>query len=207
MTEQQQLRSYLESLDGHLRRLPRPVRGEIVREIAAHIRDAAEAPGTTMATMLARLGPPEPLAREYADQALFRQASRSLSPAVLLRAAVRLASRGILGVLVSVLALFGYALGGGFVLCSLGKLLFPAHTGLWVQDGHLVSTGALIVVPPPPAHEVLGWSYLPIALVTGAVLLVLTTLAIRLCLRLSRQWQARLTAGLPFDAQPLHGHG
>ena len=126
---------------------------------------------------------------------LIQSARRSLSPVVLLRAALRLATKGVFGIFVFFCAVFGYAFGVGFLLVGLIKPLAPAHTGLWLQDGVLVSSGALVVIPPPPAHEVLGWWLVPIALILGALLCLVTTLIVRLSLKLSDSWQIRLGGG------------
>ncbi len=90
------------------------------------------------------------------------------------------------------LAVFGYAFGGGFVLCGVLKPIFPARTGVWLQDGRIVTSGTLVEIPPPPAHEVLGLWYIPLVLVIGSLTLLLTTYLIRTLLRLSQRWQAWL---------------
>ena len=93
MTDQQKIEQYLSAFRVALRTTPEPQHGEIVREITAHIRDAAEEPGATVSAVLARLGPPETLARQYGEGVLLQTARRSLSPLLLLRAALRLATK------------------------------------------------------------------------------------------------------------------
>jgi uncharacterized membrane protein len=192
MTSEIQIDGYLSSLRVHLGPIALGDREEILREITAHIRDSAEEPGASVATVLARLGPAEELAAQYRDGLLIRQASRSLSPLVLLRATLRLATKGASGVVVFMLAVLGYSCGGGLVLTALLKPLLPANTGLWMQDGRLASSGVLFPPPPPPAHEVLGLWYVPLALTVGSLTLLLTTFAIRMSLRISQRWQAKL---------------
>ena len=101
-------------------------RDEIIREISAHIRDSAEESGVDVETILARLGSPEELASQYSDGLLIRQASRSISPLKLMRGALRLATKGISGVIVFFVGIFGYAMGGGMVLSGMIKPIFPA---------------------------------------------------------------------------------
>ena len=98
MTTELQLDNYLTHLRLHLSPLTIADREEIVREIEAHVRDSAEESGATIGAVLARLGPAEALAAQYRDGLLIRAASRSLSPLVLLRATIRLASKGIFGI-------------------------------------------------------------------------------------------------------------
>ena len=183
---------YLTSLRLHLGPLTIGEREEIVREIGAHIRDSAEESGAAVESVLARLGPAEALAAQYRDGLLIRNASRSISPLVLLRATLRLATKGVSGIFVFFAAVFGYCIGGGFVLTGLLKPILPANTGLWVLDGHLVSSGTLFPPPPPPAYEVLGMLYCPLALVLGSLTLLLTTFVIQRSLRLSQRVQSRL---------------
>ena len=191
MTPQQQIDEYLSRFELYLRATSRRDKEEIVREIRAHVRDSVEQHEGDVALVLSRLGEPDALAKQYSDSVLLQSASRSISPVVLLRAALRLAAKGVFGIFVLFCGGLGYAFGAGLILVGLIKPLAPAHTGLWILNGMPVSSGALVVIPPPPAHEVLGWWCIPIALTLGALILIVTTFAIRLTLRLSHSWQDR----------------
>jgi uncharacterized membrane protein len=192
MNTETQIDGYLTALRLNLGPLTLAEREEIVREINAHLRDSAEQSRATVETILHRLGPPEALAEQYRDGILITQASRSLSPLVLMRAALRLATKGASGIVVFFLAVFGYAFGGGLVLTALIKPILPANTGLWVENGQMTSSGVLFPAPAPPQHEVLGMLYIPIALTVGSLILLTTTWAIRNALRLSQSWRSRL---------------
>jgi hypothetical protein len=192
MTAETQIESYLTALRLHLGPLTIVEREEIVREISAHIRDSAEESGASVESVLDRLGPAKELAAQYSDGLLIRRASRSNSPIVLLRAALRLATKGVFGIVVISVAVFGYAMGGGLVLSGLIKPFFPANTGVWLNGDRLISSGTLIPAPAPPAHEVLGWLYIPLALSVGSLMLLLTNYLIRKSLRLSQSWQSKL---------------
>ena len=178
MTTEKQLESYLATLRLHLAPLTLGEREEILKEISAHVRDSAEQSGATVETVLARLEPAEALAKEYRDGLLISRASRSFSPLLLLRATLRLSSKGIVGVL---------------VITALLKPIVPANPVLWMLDGHVVSSGVLFPPPAAPAHEVLGMSYILIALVAGSLTLLSTTWAIRVFLGLSRGLEAQLS--------------
>ena len=192
MTAEMQIDSYLTALRTHLGPLTIAEREEIVLEIGAHVRDSAEESGASIETILARLGPANELAAQYRDGLLIRQASRSISPVKLLRATLKLATKGVSGVVVFFLAIFGYAIGAGLVLTALVKPLLPANTGVWFNGDHFTSSGVLFPPPAPPAHEVLGVWYIPIALIIGSLILLFTTWAIRTSLRISQRWQSRL---------------
>lgn len=194
MTDERQIDEYLSTLRNYLGPMTLDEREEIVREIQAHIRDAVEECGNDAATVLQRLGSPEDLAAQYRDGLLVRRASRSFSPVLLLRASLRVASKGIFGLLVFFCGLFGYAFGGGLILTAVAKCILPRNTGVWVTGGHLSNSGVLFPPPQAPAHEILGWWYIPVALAIGCVLVVLTTLAIRGFLRISHRLQSGLRA-------------
>ena len=193
MTHEMQIESYLTALRSHLGPLTIAEREEIVLEIGAHIRDSAEQSGTAVSAILARLGTAEGLAAQYREGLLIRQASRSFSPLVLLRATLRLATKGVFGVLVFFLGIFGYAIGGGLVLTALVKPILPGNTGVWFDgNGHLMSSGVLFPPPGSSAHEVLGMWYIPLALIVGSLTLLTTTWAIRTSLSISQRWRAKL---------------
>jgi uncharacterized membrane protein len=192
MREEEQIESYLNTLRVSLGPIAIGDREEIVREIAAHVRDSSEQSGASIETVLKRLGPAEKLAREYRDGLLIRRASRSFSPVLLLRGALRLATRGISGVFVLFTAMFGYLIGGGLLIVAFAKCFAPGHTGVWVENGRLVSAGAIEYGLSPHAHEVLGYWIIPLALTLGSLLFIATTWIIRSSLRLSQRVQARL---------------
>ena len=193
MTHEMQIENYLTALRSHLGPLTIAEREEIVLEIGAHIRDSAEQSGTAVSAILARLGTAESLAAQYREGLLIRRASRSFSPLVLLRAALRLATKGVFGVLVFFLGIFGYAIGGGLVLTALVKPILPGNTGVWFDgNGHLISSGVIFPPPGSSAHEVLGLWYIPLALIVGSLTLLTTTWAIRTSLSISQRWRAKL---------------
>jgi uncharacterized membrane protein len=182
---------YLADLRAQLAPITLSDREEILREIAAHIRDSIEA-NTPVETVLARLGTPAQLAAEYRDGQLIRAASRSLSPVLLLRATLRIAAKGLTGLLVFFAAIFGYSVGVALFLSGIFKAIFPASTGVWIANGHLLNIGTRPRLPHFPNHEILGIWYIPIALFLGAGLTALTTLAIRAFLRVSQRVQRSL---------------
>ncbi|MGA7831892.1 MAG: DUF1700 domain-containing protein [Terracidiphilus sp.] len=192
MTVEVQIESYLTALRLHLGSLTIVEREEIVREINAHIRDSAEQSGSSVEAVLARLGPADELAKQYRDGYLIRKSSRSISPLVLLRGALRLATKSVFGIFVFACGLFGYSSGAGLLVVAFAKTIAPAHTGYWVQDGRMVGAGAFEFGHPAQAHEVLGMWIIPLTLTLGSLLLLLTNYLIRTSLRVSQHWQSKL---------------
>ena len=191
MKQHQEIDQYLATFRSHLGSLTLAQREEALSEIGAHIRDAVAESGD-VSTVLTSLGSPEDLAAQYGDSALVQRATETASPVLLLRAALRLATKGVSGMLVFLCGFFGYIFALTIALIGFIKPFAPATTGLWLRNGKVIVCGAMVQVPPAPAHEILGWWCVPLALVLGTVAAAITTAAIILCLRLSQKWQARL---------------
>ena len=184
--------TYLSSLRAQLGPISLNEREEIVREISAHIRDSSDESGASVEAVLARLGPPDLLAAQYRDGLLIRKASHSISPLLLLRGAMRLATKGVFGMFVFFLGVFGYLIGGGLVLVGMIKPILPLNTGMWFLNGKLDSCGVIFSAPGPLDHEVLGLWIIPLALIVGSLTLLFTTGAIRRSLRASQVLQEKL---------------
>jgi uncharacterized membrane protein len=197
---------YLQSLRSQLKSMPAETREEILMEIASHIQDALARPGASLDDILARLGAPERVAAAYRDNLLLRRARRSFSPIVIARAMVRIATKGVFGCLVAAFTTVGYCFGGGMVLVALLKPIFPRHTGLWVSEGHMVSSGVQWPIPGPPAHEILGQSIIPICLILGTAIILLTTGMVRVFLRTSRFLQEQFQTSAELVGRPVAAH-
>jgi len=172
-------------------------REEILREIAAHIHDSISLNGLPAATVIARLGSPQQLAADYRDGALVRDARYSVSPMLLLRATLRIATKGFAGFVAFFAGLVGYVTGAGFIISALLKPFFPTHIGVFMLHEHLHDIGAQSTVPRAPIHEIAGYWFIPVALAVGCIAIVVTTIAIRRFLRISSKWQSKLANDVP----------
>jgi uncharacterized membrane protein len=178
MTTELQVNDYLARLRASLTGMTVAEREDIVEEIRMHIRERSGESQTSVESVLAGLGPADTLAQQYRTGLLVQQARKSLSPVVILRAALRWAATGVEGFIVFVIALIGYATGFSFLLLALIKPFFPRNTGLWVgpdQFNFSFRMGATMTNPASPVHEVLGWWLIPVSLVIGSLSLALTT--------------------------------
>jgi len=189
--------NYLADLRSRLAPITLAEREEILREIAAHIHDSIEFNGLPAAIVIARLGPPQQLAADYRDGALVREARYSISPMLLLRATLRIASKGFAGMVVFFCGLVGYLTGLSFLVAALLKPFFPGQTGVFVVHHHLYRIGVTTTAPPMPVHEVAGYMFIPVSLAVGCVAMIATTMAIRRFLRLWSQWQHKLASDTP----------
>jgi hypothetical protein len=178
------------TIDAYLVALRKQLRGpvdddveDIVEEIRVHILDktSGAAATDTVAATLASLGTPEELASRYRTDDLLQRAQVTRSPFVSLRSLSRWATLSFAGLVVFLVSVVGYSLGGGLVIVAALKLMWPRATGFWMEfypDGSPKSAsggfGSGYISQPPPGREVLGWWLVPIGLVLGGALLFLT---------------------------------
>ena len=178
MTPETQVNDYLAQLRTALQGMTVSEREDIVEEIHMHIRERLSDPSVELDSVLAGLGPVRELAQQYRTGMLVQRAQSSISPVVILRAALRWATTGLEGFVVFMIALVGYLTGGAFLLLALIKPFFPAYTGLWVGPDEFAFSfrmGATMTNPASAVHEVLGWWLIPVCLTLGSLTLVLTT--------------------------------
>lgn len=192
-----QANDYLARLQAALTGVTLAEREDIVEEIRMHIRERSGNGEGGVEETLARLGPAEELAQQYRTGLLLQRAGHSISPLLILRATLRWARTGIEGSIVFFIALFGYVMGGGFLLLALLKPLFPARSGLWVGPGVFDFSFHMGLMPDYPStsvHEVLGWWFIPVCLVIGSLTLALTTRLIRSLMKRFR-WRRPFATG------------
>ena len=100
-------------------------REDIVEEIRMHIRERSSDPQSSLDTVLAGLGPADELAQQYRTGVLVQRARTSISPFVILRAALRWATTGVEGFIVFFIALIGYAMGIGLPAARPDEAVLP----------------------------------------------------------------------------------
>lgn len=169
--------SYLRKVRAGLRSLTGTQVSEFIEELRSHIRDRAEAEGelneASVLAALDSLGRPEDLAAMYLAENIVARAEESFSPWLIMKGVFRWAALSSAGVFVLLGSLVGYFLAASFTLCALRKPFVPGRVGLW-QTGPDSFSLTLGFDAPPPGTEVLGWWIVPLGLLMGAGLLVLT---------------------------------
>lgn len=195
---QQKIETYLGSVRARLRGIDETDVRDIVTELRSHITDKVAASGGITAARvdaaLAALGTPEELADQYITDNLLAKAEITRSPVRILDVLFRWASVSVAGFFVLLASIAGYFLGGSFVLCALLKPLHPATAGLWlIPDASGDSTVSLRLgfsIAPSSGKELLGWWILPLGLVIGCGLVVVTT---RFAIWSTRRYRASRT--------------
>ncbi len=173
------MEEYLRELRSALRTLPEGETHDIVEEIRSHIRDSAETAGVldpdAMNAALERLGPPRALASMYRVENLAKRAERTRSPWLALRTIFHWAGLSLSGAWVLLVSLVGYTLAASFLICAVAKPFNPHRVGLWRLDDPQDSWSLhLGFRAPPQGTEVLGWWIVPLGLLAGAGLVLLS---------------------------------
>jgi len=192
---QQRIDVYLAGLRARLRGVNDHEAREFVEEIRSHLLDKVAPEGqvspASVEEALAALGSPDELARQYLTEAVLVRVQASRSPLRILENLFRWARLSVAGFFVLLAAIVGYFLGGALVVCALLKPFHPQSAGLWAFHD---ATGDVeyslrmgFSTPPAGGHELLGWWMVPIGLVAGGLLLMLTTAFALWCARRFRR--------------------
>lgn len=181
---QNKIKKYLKDLAVALRSLPREQATDIVEEIHSHIveKSAGNGPMTpaTVDAVLAALGKPESLAGLYLTDDLQVRALASRSPLLILRTLFRWASLSFAGFCVLMASLVGYFLSLSMLVCALLRPIHPSTAGLWQipnpANDFSISLRLGFATVPPGSRDLLGWWIVPIGIVGGIGLFLLTGL-------------------------------
>jgi hypothetical protein len=192
---QQKIEAYLGRLRQLLRGMNPEDAREIVEELRSHIHDKAassgEATSAAVDAALAMLGSPEDLATQYTTDALLARAEVSRSPVRILESLFRWASLSIVGFFVLLTSIVGYIMGGALMWSGVLKIIHPQTAGLWLipHDGDTVEISVRLGFGSPPVggRDVLGWWIVPVGLVVGCGIVVLTTRFALWCARKYRK--------------------
>lgn len=183
---------YFSELNARMADLSAGEREEFVRELRAHVLDrlqqVAEPTDDQCRAVLAALGTPEEIARQYRLEMILNRAAKSKSPLVLLRGTLRWALTGVQGFMVFIVAMVGYITALSFYACALMKPFFPDNVGFYVSRHGL----NLAQFPNQYGHEVLQTWFIPITLVLGLLLMQGTTMLLKFLIRHFRKLKQRI---------------
>lgn len=191
---QHRVEAYLGRLRQLLRGMNTEDAREIVEELRSHLMDKVAASGEATATgvdaALAALGSAEELANEYMTHNLLARAAASRSPVRILESLFRWASLSVAGFFVLVGSMIGYFLGIVFMLVAALKPFHPQTAGLWLLRDSAgdaeISLRLGFGSVPGAGRDVLGWWIVPIGLLAGCAVVMLTT---RFALWCARQYR------------------
>jgi hypothetical protein len=191
----EEIEIYLGKVRARLRGLRNDEVNDIIAELRSHILEKSTVNGELgvrdVETALEGLGGPEDLAGEYVTDVALARVEVSRSPIQVLASLFRWGSLSVAGFIVLISSLLGYFLGGALILCALLKPIHPQSAGLWSfhdSSGDLeLSLRLGFGSAPAGGHDVFGWWIVPVGLVAGFALLMLTTRLAIWCVRLCRK--------------------
>ncbi len=187
---QERIDAYLQRLRQALAALPPGEIAEIIREIHGHIIERAEATESLdekkLNDILCALGNPEDIGSLYHSRAMVARARSSRSPPLILRTTVIWAGKSMGGLAAALFALFGWVSGLCCLVGAILKLIRPERVGLWIGP-HTWNLSMGYLSPAERvrehAHEVLGWWLIPVMLIVGPLVLIVTTVIVRWALQ------------------------
>lgn len=175
------LERFLGKVASGLRTLPKQQVEEIIQELRSHVLDSA---GSTLTearvtAALAALGDPGQIASQYVTQNLFERASITRSPLLVLQSLFHWATLSLRGFCTGVCSLLFYLMGALFIGAAVMKPFRPASVGLWSlnngdPDNYSYSLSLGIYDRPLQGHELLGWWIVPLGLLLGCMVIVMT---------------------------------
>lgn len=171
---------YLKQVRSRLQGISEDQVAEILQELRSHILDRTKGvpgfPDSSVTAAIDSLGTPEQIASEYITEQLTARAQATRAPWSVMRVIIRWASLSLWGFLALVVSCAGYLLGAAFLLCALLKPFDPGGVGLWIHSQPFrLSLLVGAANQGPEGRELLGWWIIPIGMVTGLALFVLTT--------------------------------
>jgi len=173
--------AYLREVRAGLRSLPEPEVTDILNELRGHIAErlggAGQADHGAIDSVLRKLGRPEQIAALYVAENLAWRAESTRSPWAILRGVFHWSTLSVMGFVVFMVCLTGYAFGVCFFLAALMKPFHPQSVGLWVSnrpDSYSLHVGGFSG-PAGDERELLGWWLVPIGCSLGGGTILLTT--------------------------------
>lgn len=178
--EQSSIQEYLEQISSGLKGIDDAQKHEILAEISSHLSERiaelrAHGEPHPIDQAISTLGDPAELAFQFVAEDRTSRGIRSYAPWTLLRRAARAARSGTRGLLIFLIALFGYGFAVAGLIAAAMRPFVPGM-GLWVWR-----FGIVWGVPPDGAakHELLGSYFIPASILLSFVFGSSTTLLLR----------------------------
>jgi len=186
--------AYLKRLRWALSHLPVEDREEIVTETRAHFSERM-AQGAAFEEVAASFGEPEAYARRFLENYEISVALSSGSPLRMMGTAVKAIGRGVGSFLAVTGLIVFYLTALTFVLMAILKPIMPEQVGFWTGDDLFllgivsdpVVGGMGLVGDPTGAEERLGYWIIPLSLVAGVVVYLMSTSFLRRFLKSMRR--------------------
>ncbi|MBU3006119.1 DUF1700 domain-containing protein [Paraglaciecola arctica] len=182
MNNRDAVHQYLSKLGTYLARLNEAEVNEVLREIESHIYDSIElaehnSDPINITDILAGFGSPRELAQQYVEHIL-----EGTPPPKGFSAIQKVKQTATVG-LYWTTAIFGYFFGSLIIVSSAFKLAVPDLFGVWSAAGGNSIVVGLVEENQQVGEEIVGFWFIPIALILGALLIKLTHSILRVLKR------------------------
>ena len=167
---------YLHEFRRGLLALPESERASIVDEVREQVAAQAGLGAESLAKLLARMGPPDRLARQFTLSFELAASVHRANPLALLMVVLASATINLWAMAGALVALFLYMMGAAFALIALLKPVIPRYTGAWIMPDGDVNIGIII---NHTGEEVLGYWIIPLAVLAAVVCFVGANMLLR----------------------------
>jgi hypothetical protein len=167
---------YLHAFRRGLLALPEDERLSIIAEIREQIADQAGLGAESLTKLLARLGPPDQLARHFTLNFELAATVNRANPFALLMVVLASATRNLWALAGGLAAALFYVLSAGFAIIALLKPVLPHDTGFWITNRGDIIIG---VVTSHSGTEILGYWIIPLAVAAAILTLLLANALLR----------------------------
>ena len=183
---------YLHAFRRGLLALPESERAGIVDEVRAQIAGHAALGEAGLEKLLARLGPPERLARQFTFSFELADSVNRSNPWRLLLVVLASATVDLWALAGAFAALVFYIVGGAFAMIALLKPVLPQFVGAWVSDAGGFTMGVQLA---HRGREIMGYGIIPVSVALAVGCLVAGNTLLRGCgrrlMRSARRWTGR----------------
>jgi hypothetical protein len=178
MEQRDVIHQYLKELERYLARLEKVEAQEVLKEIESHIFDALEQQQCSGATpdanaILRGFGAPRELAAQYVAHI-----TKGAPPPVGFKAIQRV-KQGVTATLYYAMAVFGFSIAFALFFVAGAEVFMPDSVGAWsAGNGYSLAIG-FFAAPYPADQELLGAWFIPVATLSGLLVITLTRKVLR----------------------------
>ena len=180
---------YLHEFRRGLLALPESERVAIIDEVREQIAGQAALGEAGLEKLLARLGPPEKLARQFTFSFELASSVNRANPWRLLTVVLASATLDFWALIGAFAAIVLYILGAAFALMALLKPVVPQFVGAWLSDSGEFTMGLVL---SHHGREIMGYGIIPVAIFAAIVSLLEANYLLRACgrrlMRSARRW-------------------
>ena len=177
--------NYFKRIRKSLNRAPHKISDELILELKSHLyesfeEDKEKSESNRLLNAIERMGDPDEFLKPIIADKLLIDASKSFNPKSIFYGIYYNLYGGIARVFLALILWAGYLIAFFFSALAVLKIFFPQRTGLFYSDKGVYYLGFMETAA---GKDVLGYYFIPIALLISAVLFWILTKLLRLIIR------------------------